>query len=309
MNDTRKQLLISVVGPTAIGKTRLAIDLAKYFQTEIISCDSRQFFKEMKIGTAVPEPAELEQVTHHFIQHKSIFEPYSVGDFEREAIHLLSQLFENQEVVIMVGGSGLYADAVTNGLDDFPEVSEEIRNNLNEEYQQKGISFLQEMLKKLDEEHFLRVDTQNPQRMIRALEVCLASGKPYSSFLHKNTPQRTFQTLTIGLTSDRDTVYQRINQRVEQMLEKGLIAEVQKLIPHKKLNALQTVGYRELFDFFEGKTSLSFAIEEIKKNTRRFAKRQYTWFGKNKETQWFDYQYDINQIIAFIEKNQKVFSS
>lgn len=309
MNNTHKRLLISIVGATAIGKTRLAIDLAKHFRTEIISCDSRQFFKEMQIGTAVPEPAELEQVRHHFIQHKSIFEPYSVGDFERDAINLLSQLFENQEVVIMVGGSGLYADAVTNGLDDFPEVSEEIRNNLNEEYQKKGISFLQEMLKKLDEEHFSRVDTQNPQRMIRALEVCLASGKPYSSFLKKNVSERTFQTITIGLTADRNTVYQRINQRVDQMLEKGLIAEAQKLIPHKKLNALQTVGYRELFDFFEGKTSLSFAIEEIKKNTRRFAKRQYTWFGKNKETQWFDYQEDINQIIAFIERKQKVFSS
>lgn len=294
------KLLISVVGPTAIGKTRLAIDLAKHYQTQIISCDSRQFFKEMKIGTAVPELSELEEVTHHFIQHKSIFEPYSVGDFERDAIKLLDQLFENQDVVIMVGGSGLYADAVLKGLDEFPQVPKHIRNQLNQDYQEKGIEYLQKTLQRVDSEQYSRMDVQNPQRLIRALEVYFASGKTYSSFLNKRNVQRNFRSVEIGLTAHRDIVYERINQRVEQMLESGLLCEVQHLLPYKKLNALQTVGYRELFAFFEGQYSLNFAIEEIKKNTRRFAKRQYTWYHKNKNIQWFDYQYDINQIIQHI---------
>ncbi|MDO5105635.1 tRNA (adenosine(37)-N6)-dimethylallyltransferase MiaA [Capnocytophaga sp.] len=293
-------LLITIVGPTAIGKTRLAIELANYYQTEIVSCDSRQFFKEMYIGTAVPEPDELMAAKHHFVQHKSIFEPYSVGDFERDAIALLEYLFENKNIVIMVGGSGLYADAVLHGLDSFPEVPEKIRTKLNALFQEKGIEYLQDKLKTYDPEHFQKVDIQNPQRMIRALEVCLASGLPYSSFLKKNKAQRPFKTIEIGLTASRDIVYQRINFRVEQMLEKGLLREAQNLFPHRKLNALQTVGYRELFDFFERKTSLNFAIEEIKKNTRRFAKRQYTWFNKNQKIRWFDYQTPVQEIIKDI---------
>lgn len=293
-------LLIAIVGPTAIGKTRLAIELAHHYQTEIISCDSRQFFKEMYIGTAVPEPAELMDVKHHFVQHKSIFEPYSVGNFERDAITLLGHLFENKNVVIMVGGSGLYADAVLHGLDSFPEVPEKIRTKLNTHFQENGIEYLQQKLKTYDPEHFQKVDIQNPQRMIRALEVCLASGLPYSSFLKKNKTQRQFKTIEIGLTASRDIVYQRINTRVEQMLEKGLLCEAQNLFPHKKLNALQTVGYRELFDFFERKTSLDCAIEEIKKNTRRFAKRQYTWFNKNQKIRWFDYQTPVQEVIKGI---------
>ncbi|MFK8267557.1 tRNA (adenosine(37)-N6)-dimethylallyltransferase MiaA [Capnocytophaga cynodegmi] len=293
-------LLITIVGPTAIGKTSLAIELAKQFDTEIISCDSRQFFKEMKIGTAVPEFTELEAVKHHFIQHKSIFEPYSVGDFERDAIRLLDELFENKKVVIMVGGSGLYADAVIKGLDEFPEVPEEVREELNQKYLQNGIEFLQEKLKKLDFEQYSQMDTQNPQRLIRALEVCLVSGKPYSSFLNKKQVIRNFSNIEIGLTADRNIVYQRINMRVEQMLEKGLLREVQELIPYKNLNALQTVGYKELFNFFEGKYSLDFAIEEIKKNTRRFAKRQYTWFSKNQNIKWFDYQCDVLDVLKEI---------
>ncbi|MDO4229522.1 MAG: tRNA (adenosine(37)-N6)-dimethylallyltransferase MiaA [Capnocytophaga sp.] len=295
-----KKLLITVVGPTAIGKTRLAIALAKYYQTEIISCDSRQFFKEMQIGTAVPEQIDLEEAKHHFIQHKSIFEPYSVGDFERDAIRKLEQLFDYHNVVIMVGGSGLYVDAILKGLDNFPNVPEEIRLQLNKQYQANGIKFLQEKLKALDPIHFSRMDIQNPQRMIRALEVCMASGKPYSSFLEKNQTQRNFSTIEIGLTADRNIVYQRINDRVEQMLTNGLLCEAQNLFPYKHLNALQTVGYRELFRFLEGADSLDFAIEEIKKNTRRFAKRQYTWFYKNKNILWFDYQCDTLEIIERI---------
>ena len=229
---------------------------------------------------------------HHFIQHKSIFDTYSVGDFERDAITLLKELFKQHNVVIMVGGSGLYADTVVYGLDDFPEVSPEIRNRLNELYQKQGITYLQTRLKDLDPIQYTQMDVQNPQRMMRALEVCIASGKPYSSFLNKKETLRDFTNITIGLTAEREVVYNRINERVELMLENGLLIEAQTLFPHKKLNALQTVGYRELFNFFEGKTSLDFAIEEIKKNTRRFAKRQYTWFHKNKDINWFE----INQL-------------
>ena len=283
-----KKTLLTIIGPTAIGKTSLAINLALYFGTEIISCDSRQFFKEMSIGTAVPSAEELAQAKHHFIQHKSIFEPYSVGDFERDAITLLTELFQRNDVVIMVGGSGLYADAVLYGLDDFPEVSTEIRNELNTHYQVQGIAYLQTKLKDLDPIQYERMDIQNPQRMLRALEVCIASGKPYSSFLNKKKILRDFTNLTIGLTAEREVVYERINRRVELMLEDGLLIEAQRLFPYKELNALQTVGYRELFDFLEGKTSLDFAVEEIKKNTRRFAKRQYTWFHKNKDIHWFE---------------------
>ena len=283
-----KKTLLTIVGPTAIGKTSLAIDLALHFGTEIISCDSRQFFKEMSIGTAVPSAKELVQAKHHFIQHKSIFEPYSVGDFERDAITLLTELFQRNDVVIMVGGSGLYADAVLYGLDDFPEVSTEVKNELNTHYQVQGIAYLQTKLKDLDPIQYERMDIQNPQRMLRALEVCIASGKPYSSFLNKKKILRDFANVTIGITAEREVVYERINRRVELMLEEGLLIEAQRLFPYKELNALQTVGYRELFDFLEGKTSLDFAVEEIKKNTRRFAKRQYTWSHKNKDIHWFE---------------------
>ena len=283
-----KKTLLTIVGPTAIGKTSLAIDLALHFGTEIISCDSRQFFKEMSIGTAVPSAKELVQAKHHFIQHKSIFESYSEGDFELDAITLLTELFQRNDVVIMVGGSGLYADAVLYGLDDFPEVSTEVRNELNTHYQVQGIAYLQTKLKDLDPIQYERIDIQNPQRMLRALEVCIASGKPYSSFLNKKKILRDFANVTIGLTAEREVVYERINRRVELMLEEGLLIEAQRLFPYKELNALQTVGYRELFDFLEGKTSLDFAVEEIKKNTRRFAKRQYTWFHKNKDIHWFE---------------------
>lgn len=291
-----KKTLINISGPTAIGKTRMAIALAKHFNTEILSCDSRQFFKEMYIGTAVPEADELAEIKHHFIQHKSIFTPYSVGDFEREATALLSELFKQHDVVVMVGGSGLYADALIHGLDSFPAVPEEVRNELKTAYQAQGITYLQELLGRLDPEHYTRVDRNNPQRMIRALEVCLASGLPYSSFLKQHNTQRDFTTVEIALTAEREVVYQRINSRVEQMLERGLIIEAQDLYPHRSLNALQTVGYRELFSFLSGVYTLDVAIEEIKKNTRRFAKRQYTWLAKNKNIHWFDYQTSAEQI-------------
>ncbi len=298
----RKTLLV-VVGPTAIGKTRMAIELAKYYNTEIISCDSRQFFKELTIGTAVPSQEELHQVRHHFIQHKSIFESYSVGDFERESIILLQQLFEKHNVVVMVGGSGLYVKAVIKGLDTFPEVEGSVREYLNEQYQKQGITFLQKELKVLDPIQYQQMDIYNPQRMIRALEVCIVAGKPYSSFLNKKATTRDFQTMQIGLTADRAIVYNRIEERVEVMLEKGLLIEAQEMFRYRKLNALQTVGYRELFDFLDGKMSLAIAVEEIKKNTRRFAKRQYTWFNKDEDIQWFDYEIAVEEIITVLKEN------
>lgn len=293
--------LISIVGATAIGKTALSIQLAQHFNTEIISSDSRQFFKEMKIGTAVPSEEELNAATHHFIQHISIFEPYNVGQFEKDAIAKLNALFQSHNVVIMVGGSGLYVDAVLKGLDDFPKVKPEIRAKLNQQLETHGISFLQEMLQKLDPVYYERVALENPHRLIRALEICIGTEKPYSSFLKDHTASRNFKTIKVGLTADREIIYDRINQRVDIMMEEGLLEEAKRLYPHKELNALQTVGYRELFDHFDGNSTLAFAVSEIKKNTRRFAKRQGTWFRKDEEILWFDYQEDVQRIIEEIE--------
>lgn len=296
----KRKTLLTIVGPTAIGKTRMAIALATHFGTEILSCDSRQFFKELRIGTAVPSAGELMAAPHHFIQHKSIFEAYSVGDFERDAIALLDKLFKKHDVVVMVGGSGLYAKAIIDGLDDFPEVDEVIRQELNEAYVQKGIEYLQELLKTLDEVQYNQMDVQNPQRLIRALEVCRASGKPYSSFLQRKEKQRDFTSVQIGLTADRTEVYERINKRVDMMLEEGLLIEAQDMMPYKHLNALQTVGYKELFSFFEGECSFEAAIEAIKMNTRRFAKRQFTWFQKDKRIKWFDYRSSLEEVVLGI---------
>jgi tRNA dimethylallyltransferase len=299
--SSSKPLLICVVGPTAIGKTALAIKLAQAFSTEIISADSRQFFKEMNIGTAVPSEEELEAAPHHFIQNKSIFEDYSVGDFEREAVEFLKDYFEKNPVAVMVGGSGLYVDAVVKGLDIFPEVPSEIRQNLNSELNEKGVEILQEELKTVDPPYFERVDINNPHRLVRALEIYRATGKPYSSFLKKENIVRDFETIFIGLTAERERIYERINQRVDLMIEAGLIEEAKSLLPSKDKNALQTVGYRELFEFFDGTISKEEAIFEIKKNTRRFSKRQNTWFKKNEAINWFNYDTDAATIINFIK--------
>ncbi|NKI32550.1 tRNA (adenosine(37)-N6)-dimethylallyltransferase MiaA [Croceivirga thetidis] len=287
---SKKKRLIAIVGPTAIGKTALAIKLAEHYQTEIISADSRQFFKEMKIGTAVPSESELASVKHHFIQHKSINESYSVGDFEREALSLLKKLFSKFDNVIMVGGSGLYVDAVTNGLDKFPEVPDAVRLELIKKLDSEGLESLQNELAKKDPEYYQRVDLENPHRLIRALEVCVASGQPYSSFLNQNKVPRNFETIYIGITAEREIIYDRINQRVDQMIKNGLVEEVKKLYPYKKLNALQTVGYKELFQFFDGRVTQQGAVKEIKKNTRRFAKRQLTWYRKKDDMLWVDFQ-------------------
>ena len=297
-----KKTLIVVIGPTAIGKTTLAITLAKHYKTEILSADSRQFYKEMSIGTAVPSKEELQEATHHFIQHKSIHDVYSVGDFEREAIEKLEQIFKEKDLAILVGGSGLYVDAVTKGLDKFPKVASEIRTNLNHDLKTKGIEYLQEQLKQLDIKYYQKVDLDNPHRLIRALEICIGSGQPYSSFIGQKKPQRFFNTITIGINAEREIIYDRINRRVDIMINEGLLDEVKNLIANKKLNALQTVGYRELFSHLEGDYDLDFAISEIKKNTRRFAKRQLTWFRKNKEAIWVPFDYNFKDIIQEITR-------
>lgn len=292
--------LINIVGPTAIGKTALAIKLAHHFGTEIISSDSRQFFKEMSIGTAVPSEEELSEAVHHFIQHKSIFESYSVGDFERDTIKFLENFYKKNSIIIMVGGSGLYSNAVLYGLDEFPDISQQIRENLNSEYKNKGIEFLQKKLQQLDPQHYENVDIYNPQRIIRALEVCIGTGKAYSSFLNKKKKDRFFSFIQIGLIAEREAMYNRINLRVEKMLENGLFREVQRLYKYKNLNALQTVGYREFFDFLDSKINFNQAIELTKMNTRRFAKRQLTWYNKQTDIQWFDYKTNLSEIVNYI---------
>ncbi len=298
-----KKTLISLIGPTAIGKTSLAIGLAQHYKTDIISADSRQFFKEMNIGTAVPSVEELESATHHFIQHKSIHEAYSVGDYEREALLVLETLFQEKDTLILVGGSGLYVDAITKGLDKFPEIAPSIRLQLNSQLEKKGISSLQKQLQQLDVEYYEKVDLENPHRLIRALEVCIGSGMPYSSFLNKEKPSRPFNNVTVGLTAERERIYQRINKRVDVMFEQGLLEEARTLTSYQHLNALQTVGYKELFEYFDKNCTLEEAKEEIKKNTRRFAKRQLTWFKKNKETHWFDYNESLSKILKTIQTN------
>ncbi|MFD0862278.1 tRNA (adenosine(37)-N6)-dimethylallyltransferase MiaA [Sungkyunkwania multivorans] len=290
--------LISVVGPTAIGKTALGIALAKNYGTDIVSCDSRQFFKEMSIGTAVPTKEELAAVKHHFIQHISVDNAYSVGDFERDAITKLNELFEVNHIVVMVGGSGLYVDAVTKGLDDFPDVNPEIRAQLKKDHEHEGIGSLQKRLQVLDPEYFNSVDINNPHRLIRALEICIGTKRSYSSFLRKKKTDRNFDVITIGLTAERSIIYDRIHRRVDLMMEAGLMEEAKALYPKRELNALQTVGYKELFTYFDEEWTLDLAVSEIKKNTRRFAKRQLTWFKRNEDTIWFEYQTPVSEIIS-----------
>ena len=299
--------LITIVGPTAIGKTALSIALAQHFKCEIISCDSRQFFREMTIGTAVPNQEELQSATHHFIQNKSIFENYTVGDYEKEAVLKLEELFQNNDFAILIGGSGLYVDAILKGFDEFPEIDPQVRSEVNSNYEKLGIGYLQEQLKLLDSDYFQKIKLenpqtlQNPQRMMRFVEVCIGTQKPYSSFLNQKKNNRNFTPVLIGLEAERKVIYDRINQRVDIMMNDGLLDEARTLYPNKALNALQTVGYRELFSYFDGDFSLPFAIEEIKKNTRRFSKRQLTWFKRNESTKWFDYATDRKEIITYIE--------
>ena len=272
--------LIYIAGPTGVGKTKISIELAKKFKTEIVSCDSRQFYKELKIGTAPPSSDDLKEINHHFIQNKSIEEIFTVGDFEKEAINKIDTLFNLHDTLIMVGGSGLYADAIMFGLDKFPEISKEIRNQINLFYENHGLKALQELLLEKDPKYYTRVDKNNHVRLIRAIEICISSGKTYSSFLGKKKDVRKFVSKIVVIESPRESLYEQIDKRVDSMVNEGLEKEVKNLLNYKKYPALNTVGYKELFPFFEGKIKFEDAINEIKKNTRRYAKRQITWLKK-----------------------------
>lgn len=292
--------LIVIVGPTAIGKTSAAISIAKHFETEIISSDSRQFFKEMRIGTAVPSQEELAAVPHHFVQHISIHHPYSVGDFEKEAIAFIHDFFKRKNILVMAGGSGLYEKAVTKGLDKFPEIPQAVREELNKEWQEKGLTYLQQELKERDNDYFSVADIENPHRIIRALEVIRHTKKPFSFYLNQEKDKRDFEVIKIGLQLPRAQIYERINLRVEQMMEQGLLKEVVELEPYRDVNALNTVGYKEIFAYLDNKHSLEEAVAEIQKNTRRFAKRQLTWYRKDQSITWFS-PLDKDVIIKYLE--------
>ena len=294
-----KKKLIVVVGPTAVGKTAMAIQLARHFNTEILSADSRQFYRELSIGTAKPSEEELGLAKHHFINSHSIATEYSAGDYERDALTLLAKLFEGHDYVIMVGGSGLFVRAVCEGLDDLPRAPAEVRDQLNRLHEKEGIGVLQEKLRSLDPVYYESADIQNPQRVIRALEVIEATGLPFSSFHGKIHDQRPFDVITIGLNMERERLYERINERVDGMMAQGLLAEVKALQDFRKKPALLTVGYVELFAYLDGEIALDKAIERIKQNSRRYAKRQITWFKKYGNTQWFTSS-EWDQLLLYI---------
>ncbi|RKQ49364.1 tRNA dimethylallyltransferase [Roseivirga pacifica] len=283
----KKKLLVSVVGPTAVGKTAVTIDLANAFDSEIISADSRQFYREMELGTAKPSAEELSLAPHHFINTLSVTQEYSVGQFEKDAISLLDELFQKHEVVFMAGGSGLFVDAVCNGLDKFPEIDPAIREKLNETYAAKGIAHLQSLLKERDPTYYVQVDVQNPQRLIRALEVIESTGEPFSSFRRQQAADRPFEVLRIGLEMDREKLYERIDMRMDLMIAAGLFEEAERLYQYRSLNALQTVGYKEIFGYLDGEYDKEEAVRLLKRNSRRYAKRQLTWFRRNESVHWF----------------------
>lgn len=290
-----------MVGPTAVGKTATAILLAQYFNTEIISADSRQFYREMTIGTAKPDAEELAAVPHHFIDSHSIEEEYSAGDFERDALKLLDELFKTKDVVIMVGGSGLFVRAVCEGLDDLPKAPEGVREALNKSFEEHGLEPLKARLKEIDPNYYAVADIDNPQRVIRALEVFDSTGKPISYYQKKDLSQRSFDIITIGLNMDREKLYNRINLRVDKMMEAGLVEEVRSLVKYRHKPAMLTVGYSEIFDYFDGKITLAEAVDKIKQNSRRYAKRQITWFKKYGNTSWFE-PGDMDGFLKFITK-------
>lgn len=279
--------LIVLAGPTASGKTATAIKLAKAFDAEIISADSRQFYKELSIGTAAPTAEELAQVKHHFIHNLSIEDKYDVADYEKDVLSFLKQYFKTKDVAIMTGGSGLFIDAVCNGLDEMPDISEEVRNKVTKMLETDGLEGLQKEVERVDNEYFQVVDRQNPRRLQRALEVYYQTGKPYSTFRQRNVAKRDFDIVKLAILWDRDKLIERINQRVDMMMQQGLLDEVKSVYPKRHLNSLNTVGYKELFDYLDGKCTLEQAVEQIKINTRQYAKRQMTWLRKNGDYQWF----------------------
>ena len=301
----KKKNLISVVGPTGIGKTRLAIDLAKHFNTEIVSCDSRQFFREMKIGTASPSEEELAEAPHHFIGNLSVEEYYSIGQYEEDALKKLNQLFENHDTVILVGGSMMYEKAVIEGLHDLPEADEDNQKKLHEILENEGINKLQELLKELDPEYFSVVDFHNHRRLLRAIDVIWQTNQKYSELIAVSQDSRDFNVIRIGIEAPREELYDRINRRVDIMMEKGLLEEAKSLEKFKNLTALNTVGYSELIKYFDGEWDLDFAVSEIKKNSRRYAKRQLTWYRKANDIHYLQLGYsqqDFDDLIKWINE-------
>ena len=292
--------LITIIGPTAVGKTSLAIKIAKFFKTEIVSADSRQFYKEMCIGTAKPTENELSQVKHHLINNKSIQDKYNINDYEKDALNSLNTIFKNNNVAVLVGGSGLYINSVIYGLDDIPEINPEIRKSIYSELETKGIAKLQEKLKILDQLSYDKIDVNNPRRLVRALEVSISTKKPYSSFLKNTKKKRSFNTIVLGINQNRDLLYDRINSRVDNMIENGLINEVKGLYNLKHLTSLNTIGYSEVFKHIEGDYSLSECISEIKKNSRRYAKRQLTWFKSIENPKWVTPDYNFEEVVDYI---------
>jgi tRNA dimethylallyltransferase len=299
MSDFVQNRLIVVVGPTAVGKTGMAIQLAKTFHSEIVSADSRQLYKEMTIGTAKPSARELEEVKHHFISQVAVENNYDAGQYGRDALNLINEIFKNERTLILCGGSGLYVKAVLEGFDEMPDIPERLRQEIIEEYNEKGLDWLQQQVSEHDPEYFKEVDQKNPQRLMRAMEMIRHSGLPASSFRKKGKRSIPFDVIKIGLELDREVLYDRINQRVDGMLEAGLLEEARTLYPRKSLNALQTVGYQELFGYFDGDYDLVEAVRLLKRNTRRYAKRQMTWFKKDEEIQWF-YPHQFDEIVSFI---------
>lgn len=299
-----KKTLVILLGPTGVGKTELCLSLAEELNTEIVSCDSRQFFRELKIGTAAPTEAQMQRVKHHLVGNLSIFDYYSCGRFEIDALKKLDELFLSKDVVLMTGGSMLYIDAICKGIDDIPNVDQEQRDNLHERYANEGIDNILSELKLLDPEYYDMVDKKNHKRIIHALEICLTSGKTFSSFRKETAKARPFDIIKIGLNLPREELYDRINKRVDIMFEEGLLEEAKKFYPHRNLNSLNTVGYKELFEYFDGNWELDFAKNMIKQNSRRYAKKQLTWFNRDKDINWFrpDQQ---KEILSFLKNRLK----
>lgn len=296
----KTKFLIVIAGPTAVGKTKLSLQLAKHYNSVILSTDSRQFYKEMTIGTAKPSIVDLKEVEHYFINTKSVSELYGAGHFEKDALNLLDTLYLKNDIVVAVGGSGLYINALINGVDEFTEIPLSLREKLTEEYQKHGINWLQQELEKVDKNYLEKADTHNPQRLMRALEVSMHTGKPYSSFLTLKKMKRNFTAIPIFINTERQLLYDNINKRVDEMIKEGLVEEVKQLLPFRQLNALKTVGYKEIFEYLDGEIDLSKAIDKIKQHTRNYAKRQITWFKNKGEFEEFLPQ-DLEKIIAYVD--------
>ena len=296
--------LVVVLGPTGVGKSTISIQLANYFNTEIISADSRQFYRELTIGTAVPSAEDLSFIPHHFIQSKSITEYYNVSDYEIEALEVIGQLFLKKNPLILTGGSMLYIDTVCKGIDDIPTVDPEIRAEVVGWYEKNGLDALRNRLLEIDPEYYQIVDLNNSKRLLHAVEIFQMTGKSYTSFRKNTIKVRPFHILKIGINQDRKILYERINQRVIQMMEAGLLDEAKTVYQHRKLNSLNTVGYKELFSFLDGECSLDEAIDLIQRNSRKYARKQLTWFRRDPEICWFEPE-QVQEIISYIENKMK----